>query len=265
MTINRNTFVRLVSLIDRFPHYFVGSNADLPIVGVSILSHEHYQGGRHTFPMTLVPIETPLTFAGFDNVQAGIVKWPMSVIRLTAANKEQLIELATKILNGWRHYSDEAVGIRAETDGEPHHTITPIARRNGALYELDLVLRDNQTSGEHPNGVYHPHQDVQHIKKENIGLIEEVMGLAILPPRLKPELLEVGRYLLNESNDIKDYHKAWADRIKVRHLELTSDNVSSILKQEVGRVFERVLEDAGVYKRTEKGHAAFMRFAASVS
>lgn len=263
MAINRDTFVRLLSLIDQFPHYFVGSNADLPIVGGSILSHEHYQGGRHDFPMALASVDTPIHFAGFDSVQAGIVKWPMSVIRLTAPNKEQLVELAAKILTCWRGYSDESVGIRAESDGELHHTITPIARRRRELYELDLVLRDNQTSDAYPLGVFHPHQDVQHIKKENIGLIE-VMGLAILPPRLKPELQEVVRYILDEPNTIKEYHREWADRIKEHHPELGADNADAVVKQELGRVFRRVLEDAGVYKRTAKGQAAFKRFIESI-
>lgn len=263
MSINRKTFVRLLSIIDRFPHYFVGSNADLPIVGGSILSHEHYQGGRHDFPMAKAPIETPIVFDHFKAVKAGIVKWPMSVIRLTAADKAELVELSTIILDRWRRYTDESVGVRAETDGEPHHTVTPIARRRGTRYELDLVLRDNQTSEKYPLGVFHPHPDVQHIKKENIGLIE-VMGRAILPPRLKTELKEVAAYLLDQNNQMKAYHKDWADRIKQRHSELSDGNVDQIVYQEVGKVFERVLEDAGVYKRSKAGQAAFMRFIHSI-
>jgi UDPglucose--hexose-1-phosphate uridylyltransferase len=263
MVINRNTFVRLLTIIDRFPHYFVGSNADLPIVGGSILSHEHYQGGRHDFPMAKAPIETPFSFKHFEDIKAGIVKWPMSVIRLTGADKERLIDLSATILDQWHRYSDESVGVRAETDGVPHHTITPIARRRGQLYELDLVLRDNQTSEDYPLGIFHPHPDVQHIKKENIGLIE-VMGLAILPPRLKPELKEVSAYVLGKQNEMKDYHHDWADQIKQRHPELNADNAQQIVNQEVGKVFGRVLEDAGVYKRNEKGQKAFMRFLQSI-
>ncbi|WP_100489176.1 UDP-glucose--hexose-1-phosphate uridylyltransferase [Sporolactobacillus pectinivorans] len=263
MTINRKTFIRLLAIIDRFPHYFVGSNADLPIVGGSILSHEHYQGGRHDFPMAKAPIEKPVSFQHFEKIKAGIVKWPMSVIRLTGADKEKLIDLSEKILDKWRHYSDESVGVRAETNGEPHHTITPIARRRGQLYEFDLVLRDNQTSEKYPLGIFHPHPDVQHIKKENIGLIE-VMGRAILPPRLKPELKEVVAYVLGKENQMKDYHKDWADRIKQHHPELNVGNAEQIVNQEVGKVFGRVLEDAGVYKRDEKGQTAFMRFLQSI-
>lgn len=263
MTINRKTFIRLLTIIDRFPHYFVGSNADLPIVGGSILTHEHYQGGRHDFPMAKAPIETPVSFEHFEEIKAGVVKWPMSVIRLTGSNTDQLIELSTIILDKWRHYSDESVGIRAESDGEPHHTITPIARRRGKLYELDLVLRDNQTSEAYPLGIFHPHPDVQHIKKENIGLIE-VMGRAILPPRLESELKEVVAYVLGQNHQMKDYHKDWADKIKERHPELNANNAEQIIDQEVGRVFGRVLEDAGVYKRNEEGQTAFMRFIQSI-
>jgi galactose-1-phosphate uridylyltransferase, family 2 len=263
MTINRRTFIRLLEIVDRFPHYFVGSNADLPIVGGSILSHEHYQGGRHNFPMAKAPIETPVSFPHYEDIKAGIVKWPMSVIRLTGADKEKLIELSTRIHNKWRHYSDVSVEVRAETNGEPHHTITPIARRRGKLYELDLVLRDNQTSEKYPLGIFHPHPDVHHIKKENIGLIE-VMGRAILPPRLKPELQQVVAYVLGKENQMKVYHKAWADQIKKRHSELNAGNAGQIIEQEVGKVFGRVLEDAGVFKRNEKGQTAFMRFIQSI-
>ncbi|MFT8364204.1 MAG: UDP-glucose--hexose-1-phosphate uridylyltransferase [Sporolactobacillus sp.] len=263
MTINRYTFTRLLAIIDRFPHYFVGSNADLPIVGGSILSHEHYQGGRHNFPMAKAPVETPISFNNFEEIKAGIVKWPMSVIRLTGADKAQLVELAALILDKWRRYSDPSVGVEAETNGEMHHTITPIARRRGPLYELDLVLRDNRTSEAYPLGIFHPHPDVQHIKKENIGLIE-VMGLAILPPRLKSELKEVGAYLLGETNQMKAYHRKWADEIKQQHPELNAASVEQIVNQEVGKVFSRVLEDAGVYKRNPHGQAAFLRFIRSI-
>ncbi|MCL1632988.1 UDP-glucose--hexose-1-phosphate uridylyltransferase [Sporolactobacillus sp. CPB3-1] len=259
MAISMNTFRRLLSITDKFPHYFVGSNADLPIVGGSILSHEHYQGGRHDFPMAKAPIETRVQFKSFEDVKAGIVKWPMSVIRLASRNKDSLIELAAKILKAWRHYSDEAVNVRAESNGEPHHTITPIARRRDVLYELDLVLRDNQTSMQHPQGIFHPHAELHHIKKENIGLIE-VMGLAILPPRLKSELHETAKYLLDEKNAIKDYHLPWANELKRRHPERNSANIDAIIRQEVGKIFKRVLEDAGVYKRSKEGHSAFIRF-----
>ncbi|MFT8872520.1 MAG: UDP-glucose--hexose-1-phosphate uridylyltransferase [Sporolactobacillus sp.] len=263
MVINRQTFSRLLAIIDRFPHYFVGSNADLPIVGGSILSHEHYQGGRHDFPMAKAPIEMPVSFPQYESITAGILKWPMSVIRLIGADRVKMIELSDKILNCWRAYSDVSAGIRAETGGEPHHTITPIARRRGSLYELDLVLRDNQTSAHYPLGVFHPHPDVQHIKKENIGLIE-VMGRAILPPRLKSELKEVAGYVLGKANHMEAYHRDWADRIKQCHPELSADNAEAIIQQEVGKVFSRVLEDAGVYKRDAAGKAAFLRFAKSV-
>lgn len=213
MVINRTTFQQLLSIIQQFPGYFVGSNADLPIVGGSILSHEHYQGGRHQFPMEKSPIATPLTFKGFEDVTAGIVQWPMSVIRLRSSQEQPLVELANKILNCWRHYSDESVDVRAETAWVPHHTITPIARKRNGQLELDLVLRDNQTSAKYPDGIFHPHKDVQHIKKENIGLIE-VMGRAILPPQLKPELREVEKFLLGQPNAMADYHRPWAEQLK---------------------------------------------------
>lgn len=259
MAIMSKTFEQLLDLVDLLPGYFVGSNSDLPIAGGSILTHNHYQGGRHTFAMEKAAIEHPLIFAGFEEVSAGLVKWPMSVIRLASENKERLVELATKILEKWRSYSDEAVQILASSNGEPHHTITPIARKKGQQFELDLVLRDNQTSEEFPDGIYHPHPDVQHIKKENIGLIE-VMGLAILPPRLKAELQEVEAYLLGEVEQVAAYHQDWADTLKAQHLEISKDNVTHIVRDAVGQVFGRVLEDAGVYKRTAEGKAAFLRF-----
>ncbi|HIW70178.1 MAG TPA: UDP-glucose--hexose-1-phosphate uridylyltransferase [Candidatus Limosilactobacillus merdipullorum] len=264
MVINRTTFQQLLSIIQQFPGYFVGSNADLPIVGGSILSYEHYQGGRHQFPMEKSPIATPLTFKGFEDVTAGIVQWPMSVIRLRSSQEQPLVELANKILNCWRHYSDESVDVRVETAGVPHHTITPIARKRNGQLELDLVLRDNQTSAKYPDGIFHPHKDVQHIKKENIGLIE-VMGWAILPPRLKPELREVEKFLLGQPNEMADYHRPWAEQLKEQHPQINADNVSDIVKNAVGNVFARVLEDAGAYKRTDEGQQAFMRFVDDVN
>ncbi len=259
MVISPQTFEQLLDLLDIFPNYFVGSNSDLPISGGSILTHNHYQGGRHSFAMEKAPIEGQLVFDGFESVSAGIVKWPMSVIRLTSADKPSLLGLATKILEKWRSYSDAGVQIKAETDGTLHHTITPIARKRGDLYELDLVLRDNQTSEEFPDGIYHPHPDVQHIKKENIGLIE-VMGLAILPPRLKAELAEVKKYLLGQASQVADYHQPWADRLKAEHPLVTEETAEEVIRDSVGQIFARVLEDAGVYKRTPEGQAAFMRF-----
>lgn len=259
MVISPRTFEQLLDLLDIFPNYFVGSNSDLPISGGSILTHNHYQGGRHSFAMEKAPIEGQLVFDGFESVSAGIVKWPMSVIRLSSADKPSLLGLATKILEKWRSYSDDRVQIKAETDGTPHHTITPIARKRGDLYELDLVLRDNQTSEEFPDGIYHPHPDVQHIKKENIGLIE-VMGLAILPPRLKAELAEVKKYLLGQASQVADYHQPWADRLKAEHPVVTEETAEEVIRDSVGQIFARVLEDAGVYKRTPEGQAAFMRF-----
>ncbi|NQJ71566.1 UDP-glucose--hexose-1-phosphate uridylyltransferase [Streptococcus suis] len=259
MVISPQTFEQLLDLLDIFPDYFVGSNSDLPISGGSILTHNHYQGGRHSFAMEKAAIEGQLVFEGFESVSAGLVKWPMSVIRLSSADKPSLLGLATKILEKWRSYSDDSVQIKAETDGTPHHTITPIARKRGDVYELDLVLRDNQTSEEFPDGIYHPHPDVQHIKKENIGLIE-VMGLAILPPRLKAELAEVKKYLLGQDSQVAAYHQPWADRLKAEHPDVTEERAEEIIRASVGQIFARVLEDAGVYKRTPEGQAAFMRF-----
>ncbi|WP_247912898.1 UDP-glucose--hexose-1-phosphate uridylyltransferase [Streptococcus sp. oral taxon 431] len=264
MAISRQSFERLLAIVEQFPGYFAGSNADLPIVGGSILTHDHYQGGRHVFPMEVAPIQKSFTFTGFKTVKAGIVQWPMSVIRLTSDSKEDLTELADKILLAWRQYSDPSVQVLAESDGIPHHTITPIARKRDGQFELDLVLRDNQTSPEHPDGIYHPHKDVQHIKKENIGLIE-VMGLAILPPRLKEEVEQVAAYLVGEDVSVADYHQEWADELKESHPGLT-DKVQAleIVQESVGKIFARVLEDAGVYKQTEEGQAAFMRFVEQV-
>ena len=264
MAISRQSFERLLAIVEQFPGYFAGSNADLPIVGGSILTHDHYQGGRHVFPMEVAPIQKSFTFEGFETVKAGIVQWPMSVIRLTSYSKEDLTELADKILLAWRQYSDPSVQVLAESDGTTHHTITPIARKRDGQFELDLVLRDNQTSPEHPDGIYHPHKDVQHIKKENIGLIE-VMGLAILPPRLKEEVEQVAAYLVGEDVLVADYHKEWADELKDSHPDLTDkDQALEIVQESVGKIFARVLEDAGVYKQTEEGQAAFMRFVEQV-
>ena len=264
MAISRHSFERLLSIVEQFPGYFAGSNADLPIVGGSILTHDHYQGGRHVFPMEIAPLQQSFHFQGFENVKAGIVKWPMSVIRLTSDSKDDLTNLAEKILLSWRQYSDPSVQVLAESNGIPHHTITPIARKRDRQFELDLVLRDNQTSPEHPDGIYHPHKDVQHIKKENIGLIE-VMGLAILPPRLKEEVEQVAAYLVGEDVLVADYHQEWADELKESNPDLTDkDQALNIAQESVGKIFARVLEDAGVYKQTEEGQTAFMRFVEQV-
>lgn len=264
MTISRKTFERLLTIVETFPGYFAGSNADLPIVGGSILTHDHYQGGRHTFPMELAPVEESFTIDGFEDVSLGIVNWPMSVLRLQSDDKAQLIALADHILTAWRGYSDPAAQVLAVSDGQPHHTITPIARIRDGHYELDLVLRDNQTSPDHPDGIYHPHADVQHIKKENIGLIE-VMGLAILPPRLKEELKQVQDYLLGRESTVATYHQPWADDLKATHPAITEEGeAEALVRESVGQIFARVLEDAGVYKRTAEGQAAFRRFVATL-
>ena len=264
MAISRKTFERLLTIVETFPGYFAGSNADLPIVGGSILTHDHYQGGRHTFPMELAPVEESFTIKGFEAVSVGIVNWPMSVLRLNSDDKAQLIALVDHILTAWRGYSDPAVQVLAASDGQPHHTITSIARIRDGHYELDLVLRDNQTSPEHPDGIYHPHADVQHIKKENIGLIE-VMGLAILPPRLKEELKQVQDYLLGRESSVATYHQPWADDLKAAHPAITDEaEAEALVRESVGQIFARVLEDAGVYKRTAEGQAAFRRFVATL-
>ena len=264
MAISRQSFERLLAIVEQFPGYFAGSNADLPIVGGSILTHDHYQGGRHVFPMEVAPVEESFNIEGFEAVSLGIVNWPMSVLRLQSDDKEQLIALADHILTAWRGYSDPAVQVLAASDGQPHHTITPIARIRDGHYELDLVLRDNQTSPEHPDGIYHPHADVQHIKKENIGLIE-VMGLAILPPRLKEELKQVQDYLLGRESSVASYHQDLATDLKATHPSLTDEaEAEALVRKSVGQIFARVLEDAGVYKRTEEGQAAFRRFVATL-
>lgn len=266
MKIDRACFGKLLDFVGQFPHYFVGSNADLPIVGGSILAHDHFQGGHYTFAMERAPIETALSFEGFDDVAAGIVKWPMSVIRLCCKDADRLVELADRILQSWRGYSDEAAMIFAETDGVPHNTITPIARRRGDDFELDLVLRNNLTTEEHPLGLYHPHAELHHIKKENIGLIE-VMGLAVLPARLKEELAVLSEKLL-AGDDLRGdsrtaSHADWAEEI-AKNNTLTAENITEILQKEVGLVFATVLEHAGVYARNEQGQAAFRRFAEQV-
>lgn len=264
MVISKQTFEQLLDIVAIFPGYFAGSNADLPIVGGSILTHNHYQTGRHDFPMAKAPFESQFTFEGYPNIQAGIVKWPMSVIRLQGKERGDLVTLADKIRLTWQTYEDPNLDVIAYTGDEAHHTITPIARKNGDKFELDLVLRDNHTSSQYPDGVYHPHQDVQHIKQENIGLIE-VMGLAILPPRLKDEISAVADYLLDKENNIAAYHLTWAQEIKQNyHHTFTPDTVHTILKDEIANVFVRVLEDAGVYKDTPAGKDGFNRFIQSV-
>ncbi len=267
MKIHHGTFCRALDFVEYLPHYFVGSNADLPIVGGSILSHDHMQGGRYTFAMAKAAIDTHVGFDGFEDVECGIVDWPMSVLRLRSTDKTRLVALADKILDAWRAYTDKEAFVLAETDGEPHNTITPIARKNGEKFELDLVLRNNITTEEHPLGVYHPHADVHHIKKENIGLIE-VMGLAVLPARLRDEIALMCEYILAgkdfRANADIEKHADWFDTFKDSY-SFTKDNVEEILRTEIGRVFERVLEDAGVYKRTEDGKAAFLRFVEHVN
>ncbi len=267
MKIDKAAFIKLFDFVKLFPHYFLGSNADLPIVGGSILSHDHFQGGHYTFAMAKAPIEKHFQMEGFEDVEAGIVFWPMSVLRLRGKDSDRLIDLADIVLKAWREYTDEAAFVYAETDGEPHNTITPIARKNGDMFELDLVLRNNITTEEFPLGVYHPHQELHHIKKENIGLIE-VMGLAVLPSRLKKELADLGQAIL-EGRDIRAdeelaKHADWVDEFLPKYASITAENVDQILQEEVGLVFARVLEDAGVYKCTEEGRAAFGRFLASV-
>ena len=266
MCIDRSTFVKQMDFVERFPHYMLGANADLPIVGGSILSHDHMQGGRYTFAMERAPIEKELHFDGFDDVAAGIVHWPMSVIRLRSATRESLIELCDRILRAWRAYSDPEAGIYAETDGEAHNTITPISRRRGTDYEIDLVLRNNLTTDEHPLGVFHPHADKHNIKKENIGLIE-VMGLAVLPARLCEEMDVLAMYLAEGKDITLDErtakHAAWVNSFAARY-QFSYDNAGEILQKEIGRTFEGVLEDAGVYKCTKEGRDAFLRFAKAV-
>ncbi|MCI8929159.1 MAG: UDP-glucose--hexose-1-phosphate uridylyltransferase [Lachnospiraceae bacterium] len=268
MKIDRGAFCKLFDFVKQFPHYFVGSNADLPIVGGSILSHDHFQGGHYEFAMAKAPIERSVAVKGFEDVEAGIVKWPMSVIRLKARDTERIIELADKILRHWRGYTDEEAFIFAETEGEPHNTITPIARKRGEYFELDLVLRNNITTDEHPLGVYHPHANLHHIKKENIGLIE-VMGLAVLPARLKSEMEELKKAILEGKNLREDEslekHADWVDEFKGNYETIDASNIDDIIRREIGIVFMQVLTDAGVYKRTPQGQQAFDRFIASLN
>ncbi len=267
MHIDRQAFSNLLDFVTIFPHYFIGSNADLPIVGGSVLSHDHYQGGNYEFAMARAEVETPFIIPGFEDVEAGIVKWPMSVIRIKSDDRERVVELAEHILVKWRSYDDPESFIFHETEGEQHSTITPIARRRGSAYELDLVLRNNITTEDHPLGFFHPHAEKHHIKKENIGLIE-VMGLAVLPARLKDELAAVEQGLLSgkdlSADPVTASHAEWALDVKARHPEMTADNAGRILEEETGKVFAAVLEDAGVFKRTDEGRKAFMKFAGSL-
>ncbi|MCI8810328.1 MAG: UDP-glucose--hexose-1-phosphate uridylyltransferase [Oscillibacter sp.] len=266
MKIDRACFAKLLDFVRQFPHYFVGSNADLPIVGGSILAHDHFQGGRYTFAMEKAPVETPFAFPGYEDVEGGIVKWPMSVIRITAQDPERLVKLADHILSLWRNYTDKAAVIYAETDGIPHNTITPIARRRGERYELDLVLRNNLTTEQYPLGLYHPHDELHHIKKENIGLIE-VMGLAVLPARLKEELAAVADALITgkdlRASELVEKHADWAEGFRDKYT-ITAENAFEIVEKETGLVFAKVLEHAGVYKRTPEGKEAFLRFLRTV-
>ena len=263
MKIDRAAFTKLFDFVKQFPHYFLGSNADLPIVGGSILSHDHFQGGNYTFAMAKAPVEKEVTIPGYEDVECGIVKWPLSVLRIRHKDEKRLIELADHVLGAWRGYTDEAAFIYAETDGEPHNTITPIARKVGDVYELDLTLRNNITTEEHPLGVYHPHAQYHNIKKENIGLIE-VMGLAVLPARLKEELEILADYLVEgkdiRSNEKIEKHADWVAGFLPKYSEISRENVMDILKEEVGQTFVHVLEDAGVYKCNEEGRKAFLRF-----
>ncbi len=268
MKIERAAFGKLLDFVEQFLHYFVGSNADLPIVGGSILSHDHFQGGHYEFAMAKAPIEQEISFAGYEDVSAGIVKWPMSVIRIRADKKERLTDLADKILSAWRGYTDEAAFVFAETDGEPHNTITPIARRRDGQYELDLVLRNNITTPEHPLGVYHPHANLHHIKKENIGLIE-VMGLAVLPARLKDEMALLKQAILAgadiRADETLEKHADWADEFMKKYDRIDASNIDGIIDHEIGLVFKQVLEDAGVYKCTKEGRDAFLKFVQAVN
>lgn len=263
MKIDRDTFCKLFDFVKRFPHYFVGSNADLPIVGGSILAHDHFQGGNYSFAMAKAPVEREYKIKGFEDVGTGIVKWPMSVIRLEGKDTNRLVELADYILKHWREYTDESAFIYASTDGEPHNTITPIARKVGENYQLDLVLRNNITTEEHPLGVYHPHAHLHHIKKENIGLIE-VMGLAVLPARLKEEMERVKQFILEKKDlkqdEILEKHALWVETFLPKYSAITEDNIDEMIEQEIGNVFLQVLLDAGVYKRTKEGQEAFERF-----
>lgn len=269
MKIDRSAFSKLFDFVEQFPHYFIGSNADLPIVGGSILTHEHFQGGHYTFAMEKAPVEEYFTIKGYEDVKAGRVKWPMSVIRLSCSDYDRLVDLGDKILTAWRAYTDKDAFIFAETDGVPHNTITPIARKRGNDYELDLVLRNNITTDECPLGVYHPHAELHHIKKENIGLIE-VMGLAVLPARLKNEMEKLAEVLVKQGIDavrkdpLLEKHADWAEEFMSKR-EVTAENVNEVIRDEIGKVFAKVLEHAGVYKRDPEGMAAFGRFVDSLN
>ncbi|KQL32754.1 galactose-1-phosphate uridylyltransferase [Bacillus sp. FJAT-25509] len=264
MTINRKTFERLLNFVEKFPHYFVGSNADLPIVGGSILSHDHYQGGRYEFAMARAAADLTFELQEFRDVQCSVLKWPMSVIRLQSEQSSTLVEAAERILTVWKSYNDEELGIISKTGAAYHNTITPIARKNGSLFELDLVLRNNRTNSKYPHGIFHPHEDVHHIKKENIGLIE-VMGLAVLPARLKDELEEVGKFILNKASVVAKYHFHWANELKNQYYSVANEtNIESILREEVGKKFLKALEDSGVFKRDEVGIDGFHRFIQSL-
>ena len=266
MKIDKAVFKKILEFVKLFPHYTAGSNADLPIVGGSILSHDHFQGGGYVFAMAKAPYDRMFTLPGYEELNVGIVKWPMSVIRLQGMDIDRITEAADYILSAWRGYTDEEAFIFSETDGAPHNTITPIARMHEDLYELDLVLRNNITTDECPWGVYHPSADLHHIKKENIGLIE-VMGLAVLPARLRKEMAELEEYILNKkdirSNEILEKHAEWVDKW-IDHYEITEENIHAIVQDEISKVFVKVLECAGVYKRTEEGQRAFDRFTASL-
>lgn len=268
MKIDQDTFYKLLDFVAQFPHYFVGSNADLPIVGGSILSHDHFQGGNYEFPMAKAAVERTFSVKGFADISAGIVNWPLSVIRISGENAAKLVQLADYILNKWRGYTDEAAFVYAQTNDEPHNTITPIARRRGMLYELDLVLRNNITTPEHPLGVYHPHGELHHIKKENIGLIE-VMGLAVLPARLKEEMDLLKKTVLTggnlRENEMLKKHADWMEGIQKKYKDINESNIDVMIQEEIGIVFRKVLEDAGVYKRTTEGQKAFGRFVQSLN
>nr|WP_254434118.1 UDP-glucose--hexose-1-phosphate uridylyltransferase [Halobacillus sp. Marseille-Q1614] len=271
MKISKCGFDRLLDFVEQYPHYFVGSNADLPIVGGSILSHDHFQAGRHEFPMAKAPMEETYSFEKYPGITVGIVNWPMSVLRIQGQNRRQVAELGEEILNNWREYSDESAEILSRTEGTDHNTITPIARMREGKFELDLVLRNNRTDADHPLGIFHPHEEVHHIKKENIGLIE-VMGLAVLPGRLVEEMEAVGRYLLNDELETKGRadektakHVDWALRIKEAEPELNETNIESVLRREIGKTFSTVLEHSGVFKRTEAGKEAFIKFIKSLN
>lgn len=264
MKIDATTFSNLLAAVTILPHYFFGSNADLPIVGGSILSHDHYQGGQHQFAMQKAPVQSVISLKDFTDVTAGIVKWPVSTIRLQGTNQQRLVAAAAQILRVWQHYSDETVAVLAQTAGQNHHTITPIAYQKQGHYVLDLALRDNRTSSQYPAGIFHPHQSLHHIKRENIGLIE-VMGLAILPPRLVPELQEVTKFLLQQPQQMAEYHRSWAQMIQQKYPDISAHNVQQILQQELGLVFQQVLADVGVFKQDNRGQAAFQRFIQAVN